>query len=155
MAENRKPTGRWAIALLVAVAFVLGIAEYVKQLTGAIVTHEATGIVRHKEYVRYDETHHSFVDDDGDRIERRPGDEEWRVYFEIVSLKGFDEHTARRLRDAEEQRVADGKMRYTILFKDEYDKVDPGDLLTVIYQRITNSRLIIDSTIDFRKPQSQ
>jgi hypothetical protein len=124
-------------------------------LADAKIAHEATAIVKRKEHVRYDEINHSFMDDDGNSIEREPGDEEWRVYYQIVEFRGFDESTCKRLLKAEEDRAGSGKLRYTILFKDEYNKVDIGDTLTVIYQRITNNRLIIDTTIDFRRPQNK
>jgi hypothetical protein len=155
MSEKHSVPARLLVAFLVVLSIGLVVAAYIKHLADAKIAHEATAIVRGRDLVRYDETHHSYVDDEGVCIDRQPGDDEWRVYYEIISFRGFDEHTAKRLREAEEQRVADGRMRYTILFKDEYDKVDLGDLLTVIYQRITNSRLIIDTTIDFRKPARQ
>lgn len=144
---------RVSAAFLIPLSIALTIGAYVKQLADAKIAHEATAMVKRKEHVRYDEINRSFIDDDGYRIERTPGDEEWRVYYQIGEFRGFDEHTCKRLLEAEEDRAASGKLRYTILFKDEYDSIDIGDTLTVIYQRITDNRLIIDTVIDFRKPE--
>src|SRR5260370_34350474 len=57
--------------------FAIGAAR--QYLIAGITLREATATVKAKEYVRFDETNHTYLDDNGKRIEMSPAEQQWRV----------------------------------------------------------------------------
>jgi uncharacterized protein YaiE (UPF0345 family) len=92
------------------------------------------GIVIRKEYVKFDESNHSYQHIDGYPVVRRPGDEEWRVYYQIQSFDGIAEPFRSRLLLAEKDLTANRGRRFTIVSKEQYDKIKVGDELKVSWR---------------------
>jgi hypothetical protein len=112
--------------------FAIGAAR--QYLIARIILREATATVKAKEYVRFDETNHTYLDDDGRRIEKSPGEQQWRVYYQIDDFNNLDEATRGRLLRSEEERSAAGRLRFRDKSKEWYEKLETGDKLRVLYQ---------------------
>ena len=94
MSVTRFGFPRWfvaagAVVLVIGVTY-FGLREYEKRVLARITVREATGTVRGEEHVRFDEANRSYVTDRGTQIEVRPGDEQWRIYYEITSFDRLD-----------------------------------------------------------------
>ena len=112
--------------------------------------HELSASVVRKEHLHFDETNHSYIDDvnftyteNAHRVEYRPGDDEWRVYYDIQCFDPMDGANSSRLLEIERKRLSDGKHRFTILSRAEYDRLNSGDTLTLKYQRFSDDEVMI------------
>lgn len=138
--EGRKGKRRIIVFAVIAVLLLISpliVRKVLKGLETAVIrnigSRSATATAIRKEYVRFDEKNHVYVDEDGISIKRRAGDEEWRVYYQINRFDDIEPSTASRLLKAEEERNAKGKQRFTILNKDQYDYIQVGDELSVTW----------------------
>jgi hypothetical protein len=106
-----------------------------RRFQAAVLEHkmvrETTGTVRGKDHIKFDEANHSYPHEDGYLVDRKPGDEEWRVYYEIDNFDQIAEPARTHLLNAEKERAAKGKLRFRIVSKDQYDEVQIGDKLSV------------------------
>jgi hypothetical protein len=122
-----------AVVLVIGVAYV-GLREYQKNVLARITVREAFGTVRGKEYLRFDEANRSYVTDRGTQIEVRPGDEQWRIYYQIDSFNRLDDSLRSHLLRAEKERVVAGRFRFWIESKEWCEGTEAGDRLTIRYQ---------------------
>ena len=118
-------------------------------IEGAIIEHKRThvtsGTVVNKEHIRFDENKLSYVRPDGIAVKREPGDEEWRVYYEIDSFEPVDESTRTRLSTAEKTRLENSGPRFSIFTKRAYDDVTIGNKLQVRWRWLGDERIEIVS----------
>lgn len=68
---------------------------------------------------------------------------EWDEEKAAANLDSTDEPASSPAMQAEKKRVASGKIRFTILTKDKYDRLNPGDTFTLKYQRFSDDELMI------------
>lgn len=146
---------KWSLGIVAGVAIVaalgvIALRSWERQVLETKSVRELTVSVMRKEHVRFDEKNSSYIDDvnftwheKAHRVERRPGDEEWRVYYEIYSFDPTDEPTSSRLLEAEKQRVANGKWRFTILSREKYEQLNVGDKIHLKYQRFSDGEVMI------------
>lgn len=146
---------KWLIALIVVVValplgyFALRVLgdRLNEKLISAKMYREAAATVIRKEVVKFDEKNHSYVNDLGDHIEVRPGDEQYRVYFQFDEFNGYEEPLRSQLMQAEKKRVSEGRPRFTWRNYNDpswYDTVQVGDKLIVSYKAYS------DGAIDVR-----
>ena len=131
-----------AVAVLAA-CLVVGYA--LSRLRGQGV-HTTTAVVKAKEYIRYDENHHTYVDDLGQTLQALPGTEEWRVYYQIDNFDQVPEPKRSQLWQSEEARIKKFGFRYHYYSTPEkasYDKAQVGDRLDVLYHYIGNEKEIL------------
>jgi hypothetical protein len=111
--------------------------------------------VRSKEYVRFDHNNHSYVNDLGDKIERRPGDEQWRVYYEFDNLDQVEEPRRSQLLQVEKERIVKIGPRFAQKSKDWFEKTEVGDKLEVRYHPIGDRVIEIVSVTNPKYPKLQ
>ena len=133
-------TKRWWFILLVSVLVIslcgYAIISFNKKFNNAELlkhklTRETTATVKAKEYVRFDENKFSYINDEGHRVERRPGDEEWRVYYQIDGFDQTEEPARSQVLKAETERVIKGQLRFDLVEKAEYDTLKEGDKIII------------------------
>lgn len=107
------------------------------------VVRDTTATVIGKKHVQFDELNHSYLHDDGYRVERQPGDEEWRIYYQIDNFDQISEPERTRLLVAEKERAEKGKPRYDIASKEAYDGIKEGDKLDIGWQWVNDNKIII------------
>jgi hypothetical protein len=143
-----------AFAVIAVILVILAIGPLiVRKVTKGIDTailkgksaHSATATVIRKEYVRFDEKNRVYVNEDGVLVERRAGDEEWRVYYQINKFDGVEQATIVKLLEAEEERKAKGRLRFTILSKEQYDNIQEGEELSVSWRLLGKNEIEIIS----------
>lgn len=145
------------ILLLVLVGFAL--LRLGKNIEAGIIdaktVRRTTATVTGKVYVRFDEGDHSYAHDNGYKVNRMPGDEEWRVYYRIDNFDQLDEPLRGRLLRLEESRVAEGRRRYTMESKEWYEGIRVDDSLTVLYQLAGDDGIEVVSILEPENPQSR
>src|SRR5262245_25041078 len=100
---------RWSIYFVGIGGMVLFISYYAfklnKRIETNVVEHKSarntTGTVVGKEYVKFDEINHFYLDEEGNRIDRQPGDEDWRIYYYIDNFNQIAEPMRSRLLESE------------------------------------------------------
>ena len=97
----------------------------------------ATARVTDKKFVRYDEHNRTYVSDYGDRVEMQPGQEQWRVYYQIEDFGFINEPRRSRVIEAEKKRVAEFGPRFTYSVP-WYDSIKVGDKLEIGYRAFKN-----------------
>jgi hypothetical protein len=103
-------------------------------------------IVRAKEYVRFDEKNHSYVNDFGETIEVMTGFEQWRIYYRIDNFDQVPEPKRSQLWQSEEARIKQFGFRFYPAGtpdKAAYDKAQVGDQLEVRYRYMGDEKEII------------
>ena len=93
-----------------------------------------TGIVTGKEHVKFDESNHSYFHVDGYKVIKKPGDEEWRVYYRIENFDQIAEPIQSRILLAEKELTTNRGLRFTIVSKEQYDKIEVGDELKISWR---------------------
>jgi len=93
-----------------------------------------TGIVTKKELVKFDESNHSYSHIDGYEVIRKPGEEEWRVYYQIENFDQIAEPIRSHILLAERELTTNRGSRFTIVSKEQYDKIEVGDELKVSWR---------------------
>jgi len=143
----------WSILLIVIVGLLVISSLVMRKVINGIETsiiasktaHDATATVVRKEYLKFDEKSHTSVDEDGFPVERRAGDEEWRIYYRIDSFGKIDRTEELRLLKAEEERYAKNKPRFRIVSKEQYDYIQKGDRLSVSWHWLGKNKIEIIS----------
>jgi len=146
---------QWTKRILIITAVVtaliaLGLAAFTywaRLATETKVHRELVATVRTKEHIQFNDKMHSYVDDvnytyyrKAQRVERLPGDEEWRLYYEVDHFDLKDEPTSQRLLQDEKKRItATKKLRFTTVGKEQYERLKVGDEITLHYQRLGGS----------------
>jgi len=103
-------------------------------------------IVRAKEYVRFDEQNHWYVNNFGETVEATPGTEQWRIYYQIDNFDQVLEPKRSQLWQSEETRIKKFGFRFHPLSTPEkafYDKTQVGDRLEILYRHIGDEKEII------------
>lgn len=152
-------TKRWWIILLGSLLVIsLGgyaICSFNKKLNASLLEHkiirETTATVKAKEHVRFDESNFSYLNEEGHRVEKRPGDEEWRVYYQIDGFDQINEPVRGHLLKAEMERVSKGQLRFDLVEKAEYDTLEEGDKIIVGWKWLGGETIEI---VYARKPSS-
>jgi hypothetical protein len=139
-----------AIVFVLLIIAALGVRSMLRGVSKGKSVHDLRATVMGKEHLHFDERNHSYIDDvnftyyePAHRVEYKPGDDEWRVYYRITSLDPMDEPNSTRVLQLEQKRVANGKNRFTILSKPEFDRLNAGDNLSLKYQRFSDDELMI------------
>jgi hypothetical protein len=114
-------------------------------------TRETTATVKAKKYVRFDENNFSYINEEGHRVEKRPGDEEWRIYYQIDNFDQIDEPARGQLLKAEMERVSKGLSRFDLAVMAEYDTLKEGDKIIIGWKWLGGDTIEI---IYARKPSS-
>jgi hypothetical protein len=144
-------TKHWQVIILIGVVLMLLVSYSVYRLSKRTeaqvleqkIVRETTATVKGKDYVRFDEANHSYWHEDGYRVERRPGDEEWRIYYQIDSFDQIAEPVRSRLLDLEMDRVTRGNLRYSIMGKEQYERIEVGDKLNIGWQWFGDDKIQI------------
>jgi hypothetical protein len=104
-------------------------------------------VVRAKEYVRFDEKNHSYVNNFGETVQVPPGTEQWRIYYQIDNFDQVPEPKRSELLRSEEARVKQYGFRfYPAGTPDKalYDRTQVGDQLEVRYRYMGDEKEIIN-----------
>lgn len=105
-----------------------------------------TAVVKAKEYVRFDEKNHWYVNDFGQTIEVTPGYEQWRIYYRIDNFDQVPDPKRSELWQSEEARIKQFGFRFypsSTPDKAAYDKAQVGDQLEVRYRYMGDEKEII------------
>ena len=148
-------SGRWfviAVSVLVVVGFLLYLLlrladNSLDTLNDAKKVRTTTGVVTAKEYIRFNENNHSYVNNFGETIEVTPGTEQWRIYYRIDNFDQVAEPKRSELWHSEETRIKQFGFRFYpsgTPDKAVYDKAQVGDRLEVDYRYIGNEKEIIN-----------
>jgi hypothetical protein len=152
MSKSKISRKIWLTALVVGV-LVLPLGYLALRIAGdrlnenlisAKMYHETAATVSRKAVVKFDQKNHSYVNDLGDRIEARQGDEQYRVYFDFDEFNGYEEPFRSQLMEAEKKRVFEGRPRFTWTnYNDRrwYDTIQVGDKLIVTYKAFGDSEI--------------
>jgi hypothetical protein len=122
---------RWSIVgiTLLLLAFLLikgiGALAYAQK-----VVRETTGTVVRKEKPLFNEANRVYIDE-GVRVERQAGDEEWRIYYRIDNFDQITSSIKNKLLETEQERIIKGNYRSTIVSQDQYNYIQVGDKLSV------------------------
>ena len=151
LSSNR--SARWVLIVIVVLA-IAGLSLYllrtadnvVSSLNEAKKVRTTTAVVRAKEYLRFDEKKHSYVNNFGERIEVPPGTEQWRIYYAIDNFDQVPEIKRSQLWQSEEARINQFGFRFYpsgTPDKTAYDKAQVGDKLEVRYRYMGDEKEII------------
>jgi hypothetical protein len=105
-----------------------------------------TGVVKAKEYVRFDEKNHWYVNDFGQTVEVTPGYEQWRIYYRIDNFDQVPDPKRSELWQSEEARIKQFGFRFYpsgTPDKAAYDRAQVGDRLEVRYRYMGDEKEII------------
>jgi hypothetical protein len=105
-----------------------------------------TAVVKAKEYVRFDEKNHWYVNDFGKTIEVSPGTEQWRIYYRIDNFDQVPDPKRSQLWHAEEARIKQFSFRFYPAGtpdKAAYGIAQVGDQLEVRYRYMGDEKEII------------
>ena len=122
---------RWSIVgiTLLLLAFLLikgiGALAYAQK-----VVRETTGTVVRKEKLLFNEANRVYIDE-GVRVERQAGDEEWRIYYRIDNFDQITSSIKNKLLETEQERITKGNYRFRIVSRDQYNDIQVGDKLSV------------------------
>ena len=129
--------------------------DFDKNLRDSKIHATTTATVKRKEYVRFDQTNTSYINDLNQRIEMQSGDEQWRVYYEFDNFDQIDEPRRRQLLEAETKRIANVGLRFRAKSKEWYEKTEVGDKLKVLYHPIGNDTIEVVNVTNPKYPNLQ
>ena len=136
---------RWLL-IGIGVLAIVGFSVYLllraadsslSRLNEAKKVRTTTGVVKAKDYVRFDERNHTYIGDFGETMNATPGTEQWRVYYRIDNFDQVPEPKRSELQRSEEERIKQFGFRFYPLStpeKEAYDKAQVGDRLEVRYR---------------------
>ena len=145
---------RWGL-IVIGVLTIVGLSLYLllrtadntlSSLNEAKKVRATTAVVRAKEYVRFDEKNHSYVNDFGETVEVMAGFEQWRIYYRIDNFDQVPEPKRSQLWQSEEARIKQFGFRFYPAGtpdKAAYDKAQVGDQLEVRYRYMGDEKEII------------
>jgi len=123
---------RWSIVgialLLLAFLLIKGIGALVYARK---VVRETTGTVVRKEKLLFNEANRVYVNDEGVRVERQAGDEEWRIYYRIDNFDQITSSIKNKLSETEQELITKGNYRFRIVSRDQYNYIQVGGKLSV------------------------
>lgn len=105
-----------------------------------------TAVVKAKEYVRFDEKNHWYVNDFGKTVEVTPGYEQWRIYYRIDNFDQVPDPKRSELWQSEEARIKQFGFRFYPAGtpdKAAYDNAQVGDQLEVRYRYMGDEKEMI------------
>jgi hypothetical protein len=141
--------------IAIGVLGVLGLLVYLllrvadnslNSLNEAKKVRTTTAVVKAKEYVRFDEKNHWYVNDFGQTVEVTPGFEQWRIYYRIDNFDQVHDPKRSELWQSEEARIKQFGFRFYPAGtpdKAAYDKAQVGDRLEVRYRYMRDEKEII------------
>jgi hypothetical protein len=139
-----------AITLVLLVVAALGVRSLLRGMMEGKSVHKLQATVVRKEHLHFDEHNYSYVDDvnftwtePAHRVNYKPGDDEWRLYYRITAFDSMDEPNSARLLQLEQKRVDNGKHRFTILNEQDFNRLNAGATLTLNYQRFSDDEVMI------------
>ena len=148
-------SARWVMIGIGALTIV-GLSAYLllraadntlSSLNEAKKVRTTTAVVKAKEYVRFDEKNHWYVNDFGKTIEVTPGTEQWRIYYGIDNFDQVLDPKRSQLWRSEEARIKQFGFRFYPAGtpdKAAYDKAQVGDQLEVRYRYMGDEKEIIN-----------
>lgn len=105
-----------------------------------------TAVVKAKEYVRFDEKNHSYVNNFGESVQVAPGTDQSRIYYQIDNFDQVPDPKRSQLWQSEEARIKQFGFRFypsSTPDKAAYDKAQVGDQLEVRYRYMGDEKEII------------
>lgn|GEM_PF-1831535 len=147
-------SARWLLIGIGALAIV-GFSVYLllraadnslSRLNEAKKVRTTTAVVKAKEYIRFDEQNHSYVNNFGETVQVSPGTEQWRVYYQIDNFDQVHEPKRSELKHSEDARIKQFGFRFypsSTPDKVAYDKAQVGDRLEVRYRYMGDEKEII------------
>jgi hypothetical protein len=117
-----------------------------KSLNEAKKVRTTTAVVRAKEYLRFDEKNHSYVNNFGESIEVPAGTEQWRIYYEIENFDQVPDPKRSQLWQSERARIKQFGFRFYpsgTPDKAAYEKAQVGDRLEVLYRYMGHEKEIV------------
>jgi hypothetical protein len=145
---------RWLAVAIVGAALAAPLGYYAlswmtdryhERMMEIKMVRDTTATVVAREHVRFDSTRHSYISEDGATVERQPGDEEWRVYYQIDNFYQIAEPVASRLQDAETARTTRSQRRFRTVTKEQYEAIRAGDKLNVGWRRCGHDKIEVVS----------
>ncbi len=148
-------SARWVL-IGIGVLAIVGLSVYLllrvadnslSRLNEAKKVRTTRAVVRAKEYVRFDEKNHSYVNNFGETVQVPPGTEQWRIYYQIDNFDQVPEPKRSELLRSEEARVKQYGFRfYPAGTPDKalYDRTQVGDQLEVRYRYMGDEKEIIN-----------
>ena len=145
---------RWVL-IGIGVIAIVGLSLYlllraadntISRLNEAKKVRTTTAVVKAKEYVRFDEKNHWYVNDFGGTVEVMPDFEQWRIYYRIDNFDQVPEPKRSQLWQSEEARINQFGFRFYPAGtpdKAAYDKAQVGDQLEVRYRYMGDEKEII------------
>lgn len=146
---------RWCLIGIGAIA-IIGLSVYlllrivddsiINPLNEAKKGRTTTAVVKAKEYVRFDEKNHWYVNNSGEIVEATPGTEQWRIYYQIDNFDQVPEPKRSQLWQSEQTRIEKFGFRFHPLSTPEksfYEKTQIGDRLEILYRYMSDEKEII------------
>src|SRR5882672_4495014 len=139
----------------IGVLAVIGLSAYllfraadnaINRLNEAKKGRTTTAVVKAKEYVRFDDKNHSYVNDFGKTVQMTPGSEQWRIYYQIDNFDQVPEPKRSELLQSEEARIKQFGFRFYPSGTPDrvaYDKAQVGDQLEILYRYVGDEKEII------------
>ncbi|HKZ81763.1 MAG TPA: hypothetical protein VJ124_26080 [Pyrinomonadaceae bacterium] len=118
----------------------------VSSLNEAKKVRTTTAVVKAKEYVRFDEKNHSYVNNFGESVQVPPGSEQWRIYYQIDNFNQVPDPKRSQLWQSEETRIKKFGFRFYppgTPDRTAYDKAQVGDQLEIRYRYMGDEKEII------------
>jgi len=147
-------SARWLL-IGIGVLAIVGLSVYLllrvadnslQELNEAKKVRTTTAVVKAKEYVRFDEGNHTYVNNFGETVQVSPGAEQWRVYYQIDNFNQVPEPKRIELQRSEDSRIKKFGFRFypsSRADKAVYDKAEVGDRLEVRYRYMGDEKEII------------
>jgi hypothetical protein len=147
-------SARWVL-IGIGVLAIVGLSVYLllraadnslSSLNEAKKVRTTTAVLKAKEYVRFDEKNHWYVNNFGETVEATPGTEQWRIYYRIDNFDQVPEPKRSQLWQSEEARIRQFGFRFYpsgTPDKVAYDKGQVGDQLEVRYRYMGDEKEII------------
>lgn len=138
MTRLRFTRRRWLIATTITVLVVLlgylALRGIERSFFARETLRETTATVKGKEHVTFQGANPTYTDELGKQIPVLPGDEQWRVYYQIDDFRGLDDSIRARVLDAERELATTGRSRFEFKTREWHDRTEVGDTLKVLYQ---------------------
>jgi hypothetical protein len=117
-----------------------------KEMLQSNLAHSTTGTVRSKGKFTISKEEPYYINDLGDKISKAPGTEQWRVYYQIDNFDQVPEPKRTELENLEIKREQRYGMRFRNFYvesMEEYDRMEIGDKLEIVYRYIGDKKDII------------
>lgn len=144
---NRKV---WLVAVIALLVISPLLARKILSIAEALIiegksARSAKAHVTRKAYLQFDEKNRTYLNEDGFPVEKKLGEEEWRIYYRITGFEAVEKDVESNLLKTEEERIASSKLRFTIVNKSQYDYIHEGDELTISWRWLGRDKIQIIS----------